>query len=424
MLEFLSYLIIIFGSFNLIRLGILMIGVDIHDIKSSRTSRQNKAGSPWISIIVPAYNEELGITRCLASLSANSYAHMEVIVVNDGSKDATAKRVASYQRKTRGSFNLRLINQKNSGKAAAINNGVSHAKGSLVMVLDADSILAPDAIAEVPRYFQDKKILLAAANVKIIDDGRILSTVQRYEYLISYRSKKALNTYNMEYIVGGVGSTFRKHIFKKVRGYDTDTMTEDIDFTLKVLQLGNRERIVSYMPTVRAYTEGVLNLSDLIKQRYRWKYGRMQSFLKNRNMFFNAQRKYDKRLTFLQLPYALWAEIIFSLEPILIAYFLVIIAIYGDLATLASAYSVTTGFILWNVVMDDSETRRSKFRLIPLALLQYPLFFILAMVEYVALAKSIGKIHKLKSSLKQGHGAWEHVTRAAESTITSLPKLQ
>ena len=416
MLKFLSYLIIIFGSFNLIRLAILMVGVDIHDARSSRVFKKTRVYRPWITVIVPAYNEELVIKRCLASLESNSYSKLEVIVINDGSKDDTAKRVTAYQRKTRGVFNLHLLNQINAGKAAAINNGVSHAKGSLIMVLDADSILAPDAITEVTRYFMNKKILLAAANVKVIDDGRVLSTLQRYEYLISYRSKKALNTYNMEYIVGGVGSTFRKHIFKRVRGYDTDTMTEDIDFTLKVLQLGNRDKVVSYMPTVRAYTEGVLTLNDLIKQRYRWKYGRMQTFLKNRNMFFNSQQKYDKRLTFFQLPYSLWAEIIFSLEPLLIGYFLVIIAIYADFATLLSAYAVTTGFIIWNVAMDETETRQSKLRLVPLSLIQYPLFFILALVEYAALVQSLRKIHRLKASMNLGHSSWEHVTRAGESS--------
>lgn len=413
MLTFLSYLIVIFGSANLIRLAILMIGTDIHDVRTARMSKR-RLYQPTISVIVPAYNEELGIVRCLESLAANNYAKTEVIVVNDGSIDTTAKKVRAFQRKTRGKFTLRLLNQNNAGKAMAINRGVRQARGSLIMVLDADSILAPDAIAEVPRYFAEKKVMLAAANVKIIDDGRILSTVQRYEYLISYRSKKALNTYNMEYIVGGVGSTFRKRLFERVGGYDTDTMTEDIDFTLKVLRMGSRKEMIGYMPSVLAYTEGVLTIGDLIKQRYRWKYGRMQSFYKNRSLFFNLKHRYDKRLTLYQLPYSLLAEFIFTIEPLLIAYFLCIVLIYGDLLTFLSAYSVTTGFIVWNVMMDESESFESKLRLVPLTFVQYPLFFILSLVEYVALAKSVSRLHKLRGSLAQGHGSWEHVVRSSQ----------
>lgn len=411
MLEFLSLLTLIFGAFNLVRLGILVVGVDIHDVRRAR-QKQTRAYSPRISVIVPAYNEETGIIRCLESLAANTYSNFEVLVVNDGSKDHTAKRVRAFQRKTRGQFKLRLINQANTGKAAAINNGVGSATGPLIMVLDADSILAPYSLAEVPQYFHNNNVLLAASNVKIIDDGRWLTAIQRLEYLVGYHGKKALNTYNMEYIVGGVGSTFRKQIFHKVNGYDTDTLTEDIDFTLKVLQRGNHKRVVGYMSTVHAYTEGVLTVRDLITQRYRWKYGRMQSFFKNRIMFFNANKRYDKRLTWYQLPYSLWSEIIFSLEPILIAYFLCLIAIYGDSRSLLGAYLVTTAFIAWNVISDDTETMRTKLKLVPLSLLQYPMFFLLSFIEYVALIKSMARLHTLKASLSNGHGSWEHVSRA------------
>jgi len=413
MLEILSILIIVLGSLNLIRLAIMMIGTDIHDVRLMRAPHRKRSYQPWISVIVPAYNEELGIVRCLDSLVSNDYSRFEVIVVNDGSSDKTASKIRAFQSKHKG-FKLRLRNQKNAGKAAAINNGVKFARGSLIMVLDADSVLAPNAIAEVPKYFADSSTVLAAANVKVLDDGRLLSLVQRYEYLISYRSKKALNTYNMEYIIGGVGSTFRKRLFEKVGGYDVDTITEDIDFTLKVLRKGSKKQNLGYMSSVHAYTEGVMTVRDLVTQRYRWKYGRMQSFLKNKELFFNNSRRYDKRLTHYQLPYSLWAEVMFTLEPLLITYFIAVVVIYSDAITLLGAYAVTTILIAWNIIMDESETRASKKKLLPLAFMQYPLFFILSYVEYAALVKSITQLPKLKSSLQSDKGSWEHVARVGD----------
>jgi cellulose synthase/poly-beta-1,6-N-acetylglucosamine synthase-like glycosyltransferase len=385
----------------------MVVGADVYDLRKSR--QQKYLGEPMITVVVPAYNEELGIARTLDSLAANSYANKEILVVDDGSRDRTRHVVLAWK-----ALNpdepVWLIRQHNAGKAAAVNNGIKHAKGELVMVLDADSVLAPNALSEVPQYFADPRVVMTAANVKILENGSLLSLVQRYEYLVGYRLKKALNVYNMEYIIGGVGSTFRKSVANQVEGYDTDTMTEDIDFTLKLLKQGNVEQRVAYAPTVIAYTESVLSFGDLVKQRFRWKYGRMQSFLKNRELFFASQKKYDKRLTWYQLPYSLWAEVMFFLEPFMLALVMTTILILGDLLTLTSVYLTTTFYVMWNIWTDESESKRSKWRLMPLSLVQYPLFFILTAVEYAALVKCLARLHQLRSSL--GHGTWEHVARA------------
>lgn len=418
-MQILAWLIIILGSINLIRLMVMMIGTDIYDLKRTRAQRSRRY-QPLISVIIPAYNEELVIERALDSINANTYRRKEVIVVNDGSSDQTSVLVRRWRRRVANKgMTLRLVNQKNAGKAAAINNGMTVAKGSLIMVLDADSLLAPSALSEVPGYFTDKRVVMAAANVKIIDDGSWFSLLQKYEYLISYRLKKSMATYNMEYIIGGVGSTFRASMVRRVGGYDTDTMTEDIDYTLKVLRRGNIKHRLTYAASVHAYTESVMSMRELIKQRYRWKYGRMQSFLKNRVLFLNRSRKYDRRLTMWQLPYALWAELMFSLEPLLIAYVLSVVLIYQDLSTMLSVYLVTTLYILLNVVFDESETRRTKLKLVPLTVIQYPFFLILTLVEYGALIKSVARLHQLQSSL--GHGNWEHVTRSGQTVKIQAP---
>jgi poly-beta-1,6-N-acetyl-D-glucosamine synthase len=412
MLKFLAWTIIILGCINLLRLMALMVGTDLHDIKAARQTRRRRW--PLISVLVPAYNEEVVIERCLDSLAANQYRRKEVLVIDDGSRDRTAEVVQSWI-KRHPDISVKLIRQANTGKAAAINHGLAQASGSLIMVLDADSVLSPNALSEVPHYFYNPQTVLIAANVKIMADKKLFSLIQRYEYLISYRLKKALTHYNMEYIIGGVGSTFRASLIKQIGGYDTDTLTEDIDFSMKVVRQGNKRYRLGYAPSVIAYTEGVLTLPDLIKQRYRWKYGRMQTFLKNRDLFFNRHKRYDKRLSFFNLPYALWAELMFGLEPLLIGYFFGIVILYQDATTLLSAYLVTTIYLALHVIADETESPRMKLKLLPLAPFQYPLFFILSFVEYVALVKSLARLHVLRSSL--GHSTWDHVARSGQKPV-------
>jgi biofilm PGA synthesis N-glycosyltransferase PgaC len=317
----------------------------------------------------------------------------------------------AYQRQHPRTFSI--INQTNQGKAAAINNGLRRmAKGSLVMVVDADSLLHPEALEKMVNHFRDKRIIAAASNVKIIPTKKLLGVAQKYEYLISYRMKRALNTLNTEYIVGGVGSTFRKSALLRVGGYDTDTMTEDIDLTVKLIRtFGNKYYRVHYAADALTYTEHVLSFRSLVKQRFRWKYGRMQTLIKNRVLFFNNAKKYDKKLTWLQLPYAVFGEAILLLEPFLIGYILYITLSFTDLSSMLSVYLIVTAFVVLMLSGEDSESFKSKLVLALTLPLAYFLMYILAAVEFIALIKSIARTRKLLRQ-EYNEGSWEHVERS------------
>src|SRR3989344_5068072 len=107
-------------------------------------------------------------------------------------------------------------------------------------------------------------------------------------------------------------------------------MTEDIDLTMKFLQLGNRERGVIYGADVITYTESVLDLPGLIRQRFRWKYGRCQTFIKNASLFFSRDKRHGKKLSWFYLPYALFSDFAFFFEPFMVSYLLYIVIRYGD----------------------------------------------------------------------------------------------
>ena len=322
-LDFAVYVIIFFLSFlNLLRITSFFISADIYDLRQKRNVRKQKSKyEPAVDIIIPAYNEELGIVQSVHSVRLNSYKNKRILVVNDGSKDKTLAKLRYYKQKHK-AHDLTIINQKNGGKAHAINNALkNYATSPLVMVLDADSILEDNAIANMVNYFRDRRVVAMASNCKVQASSFWLGMAQRYEYLLGYRMKRALTVLNTEYIIGGVGSTFRRKCLVSCEYYDTDTMTEDIDVTMKIIRLkGNVKHRIGFAADCVAYTESVLKFTSLIKQRFRWKYGRMQTFLKNQHLFFSRNSKYSKTLSWYSLPYSLFGEMMILLEPLLVGY--------------------------------------------------------------------------------------------------------
>ena len=414
---FASLLYVVIALLSLLNFGrmlTMLLGSDLYDIKQmfkKRSQRTMRPYRPLISIIIPAYNEEVGVIRTVESALATTYPKKQIIVVNDGSKDRTLAMLHAFQRQHPGA--ITVVSQANAGKAAAINRAVRYwAKGKLVMVVDADSLLHPQAVSNMVAHFRDRRIIAAASNVKIIPSRSILGIAQRFEYLISYRMKRALTMFNMEYIVGGVGSTFRRSMLLKVGLYDTDTMTEDIDLTVKLIRTyGNKRYRVHYAADALTYTEHVLTFRSLIRQRFRWKYGRFQTLLKNVPLFFSRSRKYDKRLTWYQLPYALFGELALLLEPILVGYILYIVVCYADVTSLISVYVIVSSFVFLMVLGEPTESLRTKLGLTLALPLTYFLMYILTAVEFAALIKSIARSRQLFTRTHHT-SAWEHVERS------------
>jgi len=418
--EIILYAITILGGLNLLRVMLMLILTEVHEMreylkKQNRPSDPLDKGRPWLSVIIPAYNEEASILKSVASVCANTYPHFEVIVVDDGSKDKTSARVRQYIRK-HPSHRVKLVRQKNAGKAHALNNGISHhARGSLVMCLDADSTMDSDAIENTVRHFQANPRLVAmASNVHVTATWSLYGLMQKFEYLLSYRLKRAMNVMGSEYIIGGVGSTFRKNFIKKIGLYDTDTMTEDIDLTLKIVRQGNKKHQLGFGYDVHTYTEGVLNLPDLIKQRFRWKFGRMQTFLKNRDLFFNRNRKYHRTLTMFQLPYAIIGELALLSEPVFIGFIAYSAVMYAEIFPLLWIMGFMM-FYMGIIIFNDRDIpRRQRIGMLVQTPIVWLLFYILTFVELLALLKCLVRLPRIKRIMANRFASrWDHVRRAS-----------
>jgi cellulose synthase/poly-beta-1,6-N-acetylglucosamine synthase-like glycosyltransferase len=414
--QIVASLIVIFGLINIFRMAFFMIGSDIYTVKRAlRTKRKQQItfGLPTISVIIPAHNEENTIIRTIESVLNATYPHelLEIVVMDDGSTDLTYQMVERYRLLVDGKF--KLVRQENAGKAHALNNGMRHhATGELMMCLDADSTLMPDALVNAASYFVDPRVVALSANVKIRPSGKLFNLIQVFEYLVCYQMKRAQTIFNIEYIIGGIGSTFRRSALIEVGFYDTDTITEDIDLTMKLLRLGGKKHRVIYGSDVIAYTESVLDLAGLIRQRFRWKYGRAQTFIKNRALFFNTSQKHSRWLTWFYLPYALFSDLAFFFEPFMVSYIAYIVIAYGDWVTLMSAIGIIGGYVALNILAEDTLPLRHKLILAAIAPLMYFCFYILSYVEYLALIKTYAKFWEIPRSIRSNNCGWTHVERA------------
>lgn len=404
--------ILVLSLVNLLKIAVSLIGNELFDLRRlSRTRRLTTELSyqPLVSIVIPAYNEARCITRTLRQVFTSDYVEMEVIVIDDGSTDGTSACVERF--KCQG-HPVKLIRQSNSGKSVAINHAVRDvASGELVMVLDADSLLQPDAVTKMVAHFRDNQVLALAANVKMIPISSWLGMVQRFEFLSAYRGKCAEDWFRNLYIIGGIGSTFRRNAMLSIGLYDTDTVTEDIDFTMKMIaHFGNRMYRIGYASDVVVYTEPVQRFKSLISQRFRWKYGRFKAFLKYRRLFFNTDVKFSKMLSWYTLPNAIFQEVFMLIEPVVFIYIQLVLLRYLEwqtYLTMIGFYAILIGLAL---CADSVEKWQQKVKLMCMIPMAYFGMFTLTIVDFVALMKSLVRTRTLLKRSEQ-RSSWNHVER-------------
>ncbi|NCU31218.1 glycosyltransferase family 2 protein [Candidatus Saccharibacteria bacterium] len=392
----LFYIFIFIGIINLTHIALYLVGANMYDVNTFKTAKR-KANSlrrnVKVSILIPAHNEEKTIARCLDSVLTSTVRDLEVIVIDDASTDATVKVVEQYIR-THCDFNRSITLLKriqNVGKAGALNYALQRGvKGVFVMTLDADSVLHPRAIQYAVEYFyDDPHVVGVAANVRVIDSHSILGMLQKFEYMIGYRSKKFYTLSNSEYIVGGVASTYRYSVLKEVGFYDQDIQTEDIALSLKIAALGNKQYKLVYAADVIAMTEGVATLKSLLRQRYRWKLGSLQSLIKYNKLIFNSDKRYSKTLTWYRIPMAFLGELIVLTEPFLVIYIVYLSVIALSLQNLFGAYILITLYLLWNIWPDEHLSFRKKLRMTGNTPVMYFVFYIVNFVQLTAVIRCL-----------------------------------
>lgn len=350
--------------------------------------------NPKVSVLIPAWNEEVGILRTVQSVLESTYKNMEIIVINDGSTDGTHRKMTRFLKEYNADLKKNVVpilykRKENGGKAGAFNFGLAYATGDIVVTIDSDSAVDQSAIANMVKHFRDKKVMSVAGNVKIGNRSKAIGLVQQLEYLYGFYFKKADSLMNSIYIVGGAAAAYRRIVFKQLGAFDENIITEDIEMSTRIQNAGMK---IEYAPDAIIYTEGPTELFGLARQRLRWKHGRLLTFFKYKNLFFSTKREHSAFLTWLVLPIALFSESVLFLEPALIVAFYGYVLYAHDFLALILSVSVICFVVVLQVLTDTK--RRENINLLPLAPIAWCLFYVIDFIEYQALLRSLWKLAK------------------------------
>lgn len=236
--------------------------------------------TPAVAVLVPAYNEEKVIERTVQAVLDSDYRNLHVIVIDDGSADRTYEVARQSFKREIAEGRVTVLTQTNGGKAHALNFGLQHVKEEIFVGIDADTIIAPDAISYLVPNFLDPKVGAIAGNAKVGNKVGLWTRWQALEYITSQNfERRALNTFSAVSVVPGAIGAWRTHAVRELGGYHTDTVAEDADLTMALLQAGYK---VEYEDRAIAYTEAPTNASGLMRQRFRWSFGILQAVYKHR----------------------------------------------------------------------------------------------------------------------------------------------
>jgi peptidoglycan-N-acetylglucosamine deacetylase len=363
-----------------------------------------------VSVIIPARDEAANISRCLRSILDSDYPELEVIVVDDGSTDATSARVrAAFGNEAR----VRLFTRKNGGKAGALNYGVHQAKADVIVALDADTLVHPQAIRLLLAHFLDPRVGAVAGNAKVGNRVNVLTLFQALEYVTSQNlERRAFDLLNCITVVPGAIGAWRRDSILEAGGFPLDTLAEDADLTLTIRRGG---RAVRYEDRAIGYTEAPDTARGFLKQRFRWTYGTLQAACKHLDVLF--RRRYGS-LGFVALPSLLVFQVLLPLlSPVADLHMLLSIVLalvqrhqhpldHGahGLARVALYYALFLAVDLCAAVLAFCLEKREDWRLLGWLFLQRFVYRVL--MNYVA-AKSI------VTALQGGVVGWGKLERKA-----------
>ncbi len=357
--------------------------------------------TPFVSIIVPVYNEAKVLHSSVASLLELEYDNYEIIIVNDGSTDDTAavgETVVGYHRGQHANIKVSLINKPNGGKWSALNTGILYAESEYVLCMDGDSQLDRGTLKAAMRHFVEPSVGAVAGNVKVLNRNKVLTTLQALEYVEGLNmARSAQSLLGMINIIPGPIGVFRKEAIRTAGWYSGETFAEDADLTLNVRIAGWEVR---YEPKAISYTEAPETLNQLLKQRYRWTRGILQSIRKHWEYVLNPTINFSNTMVLWSLFYE---AIIWPTMNIFANLFFIIVALVYGMSTTIALWWAAIALLDVMTALFCVAVEREEFKLVPYALLYRMVFLLLIDItkaaatieEYFGVAMTWGKLERV-----------------------------
>jgi cellulose synthase/poly-beta-1,6-N-acetylglucosamine synthase-like glycosyltransferase/peptidoglycan/xylan/chitin deacetylase (PgdA/CDA1 family)/spore germination protein YaaH len=322
-----------------------------------------------VSVVIAAYNEGKVIASTLRALLSSDYrGEIEVIVVDDGSRDETAAEVENVAQVD---SRVRLLRQENRGKARALELGLAAVRHGVVVFIDADTQCQTDTLPRLLEPFADERIGAVSGHAKVGNLRKFIGRCQALEYTCGFNlDRRAYNRWNCITVVPGAISAIRKEAIDQAGGLSLQTLAEDTDLTLSLHK--QRQRIV-YVPGAIAWTEAPETVRTLARQRSRWAYGTLQCLWKHRDMVFNWNYR---ALGWFSLPSVWFFQIILVAVTPMVDLFLLASLPFG-------AWGAVMPFVVTFLAMDvilatlacilEREPVTRAWRILPMRLIYRPM---------------------------------------------------
>jgi cellulose synthase/poly-beta-1,6-N-acetylglucosamine synthase-like glycosyltransferase len=239
--------------------------------------------NPRVAVLIPAYNEETVIVRTIRSVLNSDYKNLHIIVIDDGSRDRTYEVAREAYKAEIAAGRVQVLTKPNGGKAAALNYALDRIDEEVYVGIDADTVIAADAISKLIPHFEDPRIGAMAGNAKVGNRVNLWTRWQALEYITSQNfERRALDLFHVVTVVPGAIGAWRTAPVKAAGGYPINTVAEDADLTMNLLDQGLR---VDYEDRSLAFTEAPIDMQGLMRQRFRWSFGTLQAVWKHRAAF-------------------------------------------------------------------------------------------------------------------------------------------
>ncbi len=337
-----------------------------------------------VTVIVPCFNEDKVIKASLESLKKQTYQNYEIIVVDDGSSDDTFK-IAKRMEFNEGKRRLIAVTKENGGKANALNLGIKMAKGELFLAVDADSVLSKDALELMVPYFDDSRVGAVAGSVYVVNQDNLWTKLQALEYIQGLNLVRNGQAYlKLVNIIPGPIGMFRRDAVSSLGGYSDDTYAEDCDLTLRLI---NENYKIDYEIDAVSYTEAPEALLDLLKQRYRWTRGILQSILKHKMKLINIFSNFSMSMV---LWYMVFEAFLWPFASIFANVFIVYLGVSSAHSELLLYWWVM--FTVLDVVASIYCVSVTKERM---GLVWYSLYYRIFFINVINIAKVLATIEEL-----------------------------
>ena len=235
--------------------------------------------TPSVCVVIPAYDEDKAIVNCIESVLASDYPNFEVVVIDDGSQDDTFNEILRFRNNPR----VQIYAQLNQGKAAALNAAVANTDAEIMVCIDADTVIDPQAIGHLARQFANPRVGAVAGKITVGNRRNLLTRLQALEYVTAQNfDRRAYDLLNGILVVPGAIGAWRTAAVREAGRYRKDTLTEDADLTIAVNRAGYR---VTYEDKAIAYTNAPETVRQLLGQRLRWTLGMFQCAWKHKHAF-------------------------------------------------------------------------------------------------------------------------------------------